>query len=73
MIGFMIGQHIALMSFVAEEAEYQRLCDAAKASGGESPSREAFFGPSIKWEAPAPKKDGDWWSLGLAVLIGGML
>jgi len=73
MCGFVIGANLSVIADVAREGEYRRLCEAAKAAGAEPPSREAYFGKPIKWEAPAPKKDGDWWSLGLAVLIGGML
>jgi hypothetical protein len=73
MCGCVFGAQLAVIAEVAREGEYLRVCEAAKAEGAEPPSRDSYFGKPIKWEAPAPNKDGDWWSLGLAVLIGGML
>jgi hypothetical protein len=69
----MLGTVAALQAAMAvadQESKYQLACHAAKEAGMEPPTRDQWFGPQL--DLPQSKGDGDWWSLGLGVLVGSM-
>lgn len=74
MFGAEIAYSVGAVAMAVQESKYQELCEAAKAAGGVPPKREEYFGKPMEWELPEQKEQGSkWWTLGLAILIGGIV